>query len=496
MADGQAFSTGPHRRSRSEIVHEATSATIRQRSAHLLIWTCVLLALSVTPVEAQPAPSTVGRWSSSPALPWFPTGAHMLPTGKVLVYPGDPDGNPPGIQASTQRLWDPANGTTTAIPNAGYDVFCSGHAFLADGRLFIAGGHVLNGIGESKATTYDPFANAWFPLSQMNAGRWYPTATTLANGDMLVVSGQDNALPQVFQVASGTWRNLTNAVLSQDLYPRMHLHNGTVFNSGPTDVTRRLNTSGTGAWSFVANRNSGYTPYGTAVQYDTGKILEVGGGDPPTNQAMVIDLNAGSPAWRSVASLAVARRQVNSTILPDGKVLVTGGTSGPGFNNTTTPVFAAEMWDPATETWSTMDSAHVARLYHSVALLLPDGRVFSSGGNAHPEVEIYEPPYLFNPDGTLRTRPTITSAPTSVSYGQTFFVQTANASAITNVNWIRLSSVTHAFNQNQRINRLSFTATTDGLNVTAPANNVAPPGHYMLFILNANGVPSIAKIVQ
>ena len=190
--------------------------------------------------------------------------------------------------------------------------------------------------------------------------------------------------------------------------------------------------------------------------------------------------------------MAFARRQQNATLLPDGKVLVTGGTSGPGFNNPNTPVFAAEMWDPATETWTTMASAQIPRLYHSAAVLLPDGRVLTTGGNGFTQTEIYEPPYLFK-----GTRPTITSAPATVNYGQTFFVETTDAASVTQVTWISLSSTTHAFNMNQRINRLNFSQVAGGLNVVAPSNaNLAPPGHYMLFILNGNGVPSVAKIIQ
>jgi hypothetical protein len=333
----------------------------------------------------------------------------------------------------------------------------------------------------------------------MNAGRWYPTNTTLTNGDVLVVSGQIDttvgvdALPQVFSMATGAWRDLTGAQLTLDLYPRMHLApNGRVFNSGPSGVTRYLDTAGTGAWSFVANRAGGNRDYGSAVMYEPGKILYVGGGDPPTAAAEVIDLNAASPAWRAVGSMAIPRRHLNATLLPDGKVLVVGGTSGSGFNDTGRPVLAAEMWDPVTERWTTLASQTVGRFYHSVALLLPDGRVMSSGGNGHPEIEVFSPPYLSAP-----TRPTITSAPSGVGYGEAFTVQTPDAAVISQVTWIRLPSVTHAFDQNQRFNRLTFTAAGGALSVTAPANgNVAPPGHYMLFVLDGQGVPSVAKIVQ
>src|SRR5262249_28404477 len=156
-----------------------------------------------------------------------------------------------------------------------------------------------------------------------------------------------------------------------------------------------------------------YRDYGTSVMYGDGKILLVGGGDPPTNTAEVIDLTAPTPTWRQVAAMAFARRQLNSTILPDRTVLITRGTSGPGFNDTTAPVYAAELWNPATETWTTLAAAQIPRLYHSGIVLLPDGRIFSSGGNNYQQAEIFEPPYLFK-----GARPTITSSPSSVSYGQ------------------------------------------------------------------------------
>ena len=274
----------------------------------------------------------------------------------------------------------------------------------------------------------------------MNAGRWYPTATTLANGDVLVVSGSidttvgENRLPEVFQVGSGTWRDLTNAQISLDLYPRMHLApNGRVFNSAPSTVTRYLDTSGTGAWTVVANHSVNvYRDYASSVMYDNGKVLVMGGGDPPTNTAEVIDLNAATPAWRSVASMAFARRQLNATLLPDGKVLVTGGTSGPGFNNLNTPCLPPKCGIRRRKTGPPWPASSLPRLYHSGAVLLPDGRVLTVGGDNVPQTEVYEPPYLFK-----GARPTINSAPATVSYGQTFFVETPNAASITQVTWIR-----------------------------------------------------------
>jgi hypothetical protein len=191
--------------------------------------------------------------------------------------------------------------------------------------------------------------------------------------------------------------------------------------------------------------------------------------------------------------MSIARRQLNLTVLADGKLLASGGSGGFGFDNQNFPVYPSEMWNPATGNWTTMDSISVYRGYHSTALLLPDGRVLSAGGEqTGASAEIYSPPYLFK-----GARPTITSGPASVKYGQVFLVATPDAANISQVTWIRLGSVTHSYNQNQRLNHLQFAQATGGLNVTAPANaNLAPPGHYMLFLVNSNGVPSVASIIQ
>jgi len=203
--------------------------------------------------------------------------------------------------------------------------------------------------------------------------------------------------------------------------------------------------------------------------------------------------------------MAYARTQLNATLLPDGKVLVTGGTSSSGWNDATLAVLPAEMWDPATQSFSTMASMQVPRLYHSEAILLPDGRVIAAGtgraapvnGTDEPNAQIYSPPYLFQADGSPAVRPTITSvSATSVTYGQQFSVATPDAANISGVTWIRLSATTHSFNENQRINRLGFTRTAGALTVTAPSTSaLCPPGHYLLFILKG-GVPSIARVMQ
>ena len=460
----------------------------RRRVRYLLTVATLLAGLSIRPVAAQDL-SVVGQWSSPQAWPVTAVHSHMLPTGKVLFWG----------YSDEAWLWDPATADLTPAARAGYNTFCAGHSFLPDGRLLVTGGHISNSVGLSNAATYDPASNSWVRLPNMNAGRWYPTNTTLANGDVLVVSGDVdtiqgvNRLPQIWEAATGAWRDLTSAQLALPLYPFMHLTpNGQVFASGPSQVTRYLDTTGSGSWSVVANSIYGFRDYGSSVLYDDGKVLIIGGGDPPTNTAEVIDLNAGTPAWRAVAPMTYKRRQINATLLPDGTVLVTGGSSSPGFNEPAGAVYAGELWNPVTETWTTVASFTQYRGYHSFTLLLPDGRVLSGGGDASMSAEVYSPRYLFK-----GARPVIMSAPGSVSYGQRFFVRTADAAQISGVSLLRLSSVTHAFNMEQRINRLAFSVATDGLDVAGPMNsNLSPPGYYMLFILNSSGVPSVAKIVR
>ena len=212
----------------------------------------------------------------------------------------------------------------------------------------------------------------------------------------------------------------------------------------------------------------------------------------------VIDLNQPSPVWQQTASMANARTHHNLTLLPDGSVLVTGGGRNQDGCDATSAVFAAEMWSPITQTWTTMASMATPRLYHSTAILLPDGRVLVAGGGRNStapnelSAELYSPPYLFK-----GVRPSITSAPSSATYGSNFFVSTPDGATIGSVALMRPGAATHSFNQDQRFINLSFQQTTGGITIQSPANaNLAPPGYYMIFLVNQSGVPSIATFIQ
>ena len=202
----------------------------------------------------------------------------------------------------------------------------------------------------------------------------------------------------------------------------------------PDPQTRYLNPSGDGEWINAGQHiNSTYRDYGTAVVYAPGKLIALGGGDPPVKTAELVDLNVG-PTWTSTASMQFARRQLNALVLADGKVLVVGGTSAPGFNTESGSILTPELWDPDTGSWTAMSDMAIPRTYHSTAVLMPDARVLSAGGGRcggcqvnHLDAQIFSPPYLFNADGTPATRPTITSAPTPLNRGQSFTVSTPDA---------------------------------------------------------------------
>ena len=460
----------------------------------------------VVSFETRTAQAALGRWDAPIVWPGVAIHANLLRTGEVLTW---------GRMDHTPVLWAPGSGAPQSLSQAPADLFCSGHTFLPDGRLLVTGGHSGTDYeGLLSTGIFDPVSRSWTAGPAMQNGRWYPSNTTLATGEVLTLSGGDtvaqrNLIPEVYQT-NGTLRVLTTASIFLPYYPFMFVvPDGRVYAAGSSPGTFFLNTSGTGQWTNGPSSNFGDRNYGSAVMYAPGKILLVGGGDPPTNTAEVIDLTAGG-GWQYTAPMAVARRQLNATLLADGRVLATGGSNSAGSNAPATndAVLAAELWDPGTGAWTTLARASHYRLYHSTALLLPDARVITMGSGQPAATglfddytaEIFNPPYLFNADGTdaTPTRPSITSAPSQVAYGQTFGVSTPNASSIASVTWIALGSVTHAFNESQRFNRLTFSVSGTGtLNVAAPASApLSPPGYYMLFLIDTRGVPSVAKIIR
>ena len=457
----------------------------------------------------------IGQWS--PVFPWPNVAIHtnLLPTGNVMFW-SRREGESMSERDCVPRLWNPTTGEFTNLPLPGFNLFCAGETFLPDGKLFVAGGHIYDGLGEPHATVFDPEQNSWTRQPDMNRGRWYPTAITLADGGVLVCSGSDesgqvNDVTQVFE--NKHWRSLPSFD-GLPLYPRMHLlPDGRVFMTGYRTDTYFLDTKSPGAWTRGPDHVAGTTirDYGTSVMYAPGKILVAGGGIPPQKSAETIDCTDSHPKWTAVAPMAFARRHENSTLLPDGTIFVNGGTSGGAgghpFNDVTAPALTPELWNPSTGQWSSMAIESVARLYHSTSILLPDARVLSTGGgeytlpswqtnlpkDTHKDAQIFSPPYLFR-----GARPVIAHAPADGIYGGSIAIDLATPIDVGRVSLISIGAVTHAFNQNQILNELKWTAGSPGhLTATLPDRaTLCPPGYYMLFVLNEQGVPSVASMIR
>jgi hypothetical protein len=467
----------------------------------------------------------VGEWSKPINFENVPIHTHVLPDGQVLYWGRREKGEDLNPHNCTPRIWNPKTKTEKATHQPGFNLFCGGHAHLPDGRLLVVGGHLSDGHGHKHATLFDYKTGKWTTTKDMNAGRWYPTALTLPDGSVLVSfgtkeDGGNNTTQQVWK--DGDWKD-TVGFDPPPYYPRMHVvPDGRAFMSGPLALTQFLDPAAK-QWTFLrtdpdinkavqlSSRINNFRDYAPSILFAEGKILFVGGGDKPTNAAEVLDLNAKEPGWKPINAMRFPRRQHNGTLLPDGTVLVTGGTQGGGFNDLTigSPIRAAELWDPKTGKWKVLAEESVDRCYHSTAVLLPDATVLSAGGgeyspkndgqandpkDSHRNGQIFCPPYLFKKG----KRPDIVDAPTSVGYGEKFEVKTSHPDDVGAVNWVKLSSVTHSFNTDQRINFLTFTVSgPTALTVAAPAKpSLCTPGHYMLFVLNKDGFPSVAKIIQ
>jgi hypothetical protein len=464
---------------------------VRRRFPTIVLVFVAVFAIAAGLASCIPStsPEDVGQWG--PVLDWGFQGKHavLMHTGKVLMW----------NTGSSARVWDPISGQFTPAPATFGDLHCAGQATLADGRVIVIGGVVVSPHdGIPVTATFDPSTGTWTRRRDMAAARWYPTATTLADGRVLATSGDAPGdvritTPEIYDPATDIWTSLPGANRSQVLYPFMYqLPNGKVYEAGTKDSTYYFGVSGSGSLTSGPRAPFSTSGYSESTAMYDGKILRAGGGDPAKTQAAVIDTKAPAPAWHLVESMAYPRRRMNLPILADGTVMAVGGTRT--SDNVADAVLQGEIFDPATEQWSTVASMTEARMYHSTALLLPDGRVLTAGGEASGRLhaQIYSPPYLFR-----GPRPTISSSPEVATYGGSFQVGTPDADRIGTVALIRPSAVTHALDMNQRYVSLSFTAGSGALQVTAPADGgTAPPGYYMLVIEDTSGIPSVAAWVR
>ncbi len=453
--------------------------------------------------------SSGGEWSAPVKVNVMGMHAVLLRTGRILLYE-----YVKGVVGSNAQVIDPVTGAlyNVTIPFQ-RDVNCSSASVLPDGRILVVGGSGYPGKahqGTRNLTLFDPFSQKWSDGGLMNGARWYPTSVQMPDGTTLILTGEPakrvlTKTMESYNPATGVTTLLPESASSDaDLYSMMFvMPSGKVFRAGP-DRNSGMFDPISKSWAAVADMNFGRRYGGTAVLLPgLTKVLTLGGantslqlgstvGATGTASAEIINLSEPAPAWRNVKPMRYARVNPNAVLLPDGTVLVVGGSRQ---HQSTDPVHQAELFDPATGRWSRLASQAADRSYHATAMLLPDGRVMSAGsnfGNSPTTIEYFSPPYLLQ-----GSRPTLASAPESVTYGGSFQVSTPDALDIAKVALMRPASVTHGNNFEQRNVACSFTRASGTLTVQAPSSrNVAPPGYYMLFLVNSKGVPATARFVR
>ncbi|MEH1908914.1 MAG: galactose oxidase-like domain-containing protein [Nostoc sp.] len=469
--------------------------------------------------------TTTDKWQVlSYSLPILPIHAALLRTGKILFFCGS--GNDPNHLNTPYDsvLWDVNKGTFSrqAPPldsnNQPIDLFCAGHSFTADGLLMVAGGTLRYDpfYGSFSALMFDPITEKWVKKPSMNNGRWYATLLTLGSGRIFAVSGLDkdgnlNRQPEIY---SSTFANGWNAFPTTSALPQYAqiflLSSGNVFYSGAYmgggGVTPRILTlPGTFTQSIAEKVVPGLQAPDFGNQAASvllppaqdQRVMIMGGGNntTATNRVNIVNLKATNPTYVGSRFLKYARMHLSAVLLPDRTVFVCNGSKM--NEDITQSMLPAEIYNPVTNTWTAVAKQNVPRVYHSVALLLPDGRVATAGGNPARRVnelrlEIYSPAYM------SRSRPIIQKAPQRLSYGLQFTIQTPQAANIKWVSLIRPMATTHSCDAEQRLVDVPISyRNSTSLNVTLTDNrNIAPPGWYMLFISDNNGTPSVATWTQ
>ncbi len=458
---------------------------------------------------APPDANLKGAWSAVGTWPLIAVHMVLMPDGRVLSYGTDGTGRQTGM--FIYDVWDSAvglGGGHLTLPNGtGTDVFCSSLLVLPEGgSVFIAGGDNWTGTGttntgNNNSNLFDYNTNGLARGNNMNRARWYSSSTMLLSGEVYVQGGSGGTDRPEIRDANGSFRLLSGANTSglDFMYPRNFVApDGRIFGFDSAGRMYYVNTGGSGSFAQVGQFSSSYAGSdASAAMFAPGRILQFGGN---SSGAIVIDINGATPTVTPTQSMSSQRRLVTATMLADGKVLATGGSQV--WNELTGVNNIAEIWNPATGTWTRGYEGARARLYHSTALLLPDATVLVAGGGApgplsNLNAEIYYPPYLFAAGGALAPRPAIVNAPEFIDIGKTFSVELGAATAVSRVTLVKTGSVTHSWNMEQRFQDLPFNANGAQLSVQAPTRAAfAPPGHYLLFVLDSAGVPSVGKILR
>ncbi|MGW3422507.1 galactose oxidase-like domain-containing protein [Streptomyces phaeochromogenes] len=483
-----------------------------------------------------------GKWDVLPTQnPVRSMHSVVLNNGKVLLIAGS--GNSEEMFNAgtfTSAVYDPVNGTYKQIPTP-KDMFCAGHVQLQDGRVLVMSGNkgfpsadgTIGYQGYKDSYIFDPVTETYSKTNDMNDGHWYPSATILGNGDVISFGGlkedsTGSVTAERWSAAENKWLPLwqVNQTWSYwGLYPSMVLmQDGRLFYTGSHTFGNNIPGTGSAIYDYDANTTTEVPGLQRKDERDQSasvllppaqdqKVLTIGGGNidsnPDANRLTdIIDLKSANPAYVAGPPLPQGtvdlgngkipqtgnqgKMYVSAVLLPDGKVLESGGA----LHNRANPVYESSIFDPATETFDPVAADPEARGYHSSAFLLPDGRVMATGDNPgngswNHNVSIYTPPYLLK-----GARPTITSViDNEWTYGDTQRITVDRP--IAKAELIRPAAVTHSSDPNQRFVDLPLSVDGNNVDLNVTSNpNLAPPGWYMLFAVDANGVPSVAKWVH
>ncbi len=460
--------------------------------------------------------NTTGTWGS--LFNWPLIGIHSILTqdGKVLSFGTDLAGNQGA--AMFHDVWDPVTNTHTTINHNSAtptDIFCA-NGLIVPGtdKILISGGDarplgsINNGVAD--VNVYNTNTNQITPEDPMAYARWYATAITLQNGQILQLGGRAGngttvTTPEVYTPGEG-WHSLTGAVdpnISQN-YDRAFVRgDGKVVYTTYSGTVMLLDTTGSGSVTQIGTLPFAHNWESPAIQYASGKILY---GDAGSG-LWSVDINAIPPTYTYVGNLGVERNFGSMTVLADGMVMINGGSTV--TNNDAFAIKTAVIWNPADNSVTSVGEEAVPRLYHSTSILLADGSVLSMGGGSfgngpgqfmanQQNGQIYKPVYLFDSAGNLATRPKVLDVPEHVQSGATFSIQVDNAADISKITLVKSGAATHDFNMNSDFTTLSYTVGPNNtLIITLPSGTQSvDAGSWMMFVWNNAGVPAVAPVIE
>lgn len=484
------------------------------------------------PVTQTPAPNypergdpVAGVMSGTAQWPVVPIHVALTPDGRLMSFGRDPD----SASDMLYDVWDWRKGfgpdAHLTLPNrVGTDLFCANQLLLSSGEMLMTGGDTriktnassIGGqalLGNSDANVFNSDTNQITRRGQMNQPRWYASMTALPWGEIYVQGGEidvntaEKAKNAEVATEDGSSYRLLTGIDVENLfpyYPRNFVTRTGHIIGWSHNASFRVDPRGAGSIVNFPNLPPGFelNNGSLAVMYRPGKVFLGGGGQP---KAIRADITSGEPVYEAVPDMSSPRLWGTAIVMPDGKVLIAnGGNSDTSIPGATLgdPAYHVDIYDPDTNSYTRGASMRFPRLYHSTAILLPDATVLLAGGGLPGPVtndngEVYYPPYLFNDDGSLATRPVIERAPTVVSPLVNFEAQVKAGDQISQVVLVKTGAVTHSFDMDQRYVPLQFNQDGQTLSIEmSPFAADTPPGFYHLFVLNADGTPSISTIMR